>query len=301
MTRLSIAEKYAQPDIVNFWRKFSEQGLQYCEEAMLACYAPPPAHVLDLGCGSGRAGLALASSGYTVTGIDLVWEMIHAARDEYQRTFIELRLVQADMRAIPCADAQHDVALVFIAAVQHVEGCEARRHAFVEIARVLRPGGVLILAIDNLAPALTCYAWWAWRKLTSISRPSRRMLDWQPASADRMLQSRRSGMSALTWHARGVARTLRWRTWNGIVDLARKAHLLRGEAGDTAIDQVSLMTTPGLVYYHIYRHAELVADVEAGGFALMGYHSGRELSEDQTFTPRVRQLDKQVLYGFRRL
>ena len=108
-------------------------------------------------------------------------------------------------------------------------------------------------------------------------------------------------MRAWGWHARGIARTLRWRTWNGLIDVGRRARLARGEAGDTEIDQVSLTPTRGLVYYHIYRHAELVEDAAIGGFALVGYHSGRELSEGRSFVPRVRQLDKQVLYAFRRV
>ena len=105
----------------------------------------------------------------------------------------------------------------------------------------------------------------------------------------------------MTWHARGLARTLRWRTWNGALDLGRALRGAEAEIGDTAIEQVSLTPTPGAVYYHIYRHQELVTDAALAGLNMLGYYSGRELSEDQTFTPRVRQLDKQVLYAFQRV
>src|SRR5919205_253076 len=110
MFRLSTVEKYAQPEVVEFWREFSLQGLQVCEEEMLARYAPPPARVLDLGCGSGRAGLALTPRGYQVTGLDLSWQMLAAARELSAAGC----LLQADLKAIPCADESYDVALVLI-------------------------------------------------------------------------------------------------------------------------------------------------------------------------------------------
>jgi SAM-dependent methyltransferase len=306
MSRLSTAEKYAQPQVVEFWRTFSTQGLQACEAEMLARYAPPaPARVLDLGCGGGRAGLALMPRGYDVTGLDLSGQMLVAAQALFGEAQLDTNLVQADLRAIPASGASYDIALVFIAALQHIPTQRARRTVFAEIARVLRPGGVLILALDNLAPALTCYAWWGWRKISGASltpngTEAQTANSVQTQAADALLESGSGGVSALTWHARGLFKTLRWRTWTGTVDLVRAMGERDTEIGDTDIEQVSLTPTPGQVYYHLYRHAELVEDAAQAGLKLLGYHSGRELSEHQTFTPRVRQLDKQVLYAFRK-
>jgi ubiquinone/menaquinone biosynthesis C-methylase UbiE len=298
--RLSTIEKYAQPEVIEFWRRFSQQGLQKCESEMLARYAPPPARVIDLGCGGGRVGIALKQSGYQVSGLDLVRDMIGIARELYAENQIALRLMQADIRSIPCADDRYDVALIFIAALQHIPARPNRRKVLGEVARILRSGGVLILALDNLAPALTCYLWWAWRKARSISGRSHNGHSIDRTSADDLLESRRMNRSAMSWHARGIARTLRWRTWNGLIDAARQVRLVRGEIGDTAIDQVSLTPTQGMVYYHLYGHAELIEDAASAGLTLLGYHDGRELNEGQEFAPRVRQLDKQVLYAFRR-
>lgn len=315
MSLLNVREKYRQPEVVEFWRRFSTQGLQACEEVMLARYAPAPARILDLGCGSGRAGLALEPRGYRVTGLDLTWEMLFVALELYKQQGLEPRLVQADLRAIPTVGASYDVALVFIAALQHIPGQSARQQVFAEVARVLRPHGVLLLALDNLAPALTCYGYWGWRRLTSIAglrrslpaAPSGRhetlpgTLPVQLTPADRLLAARRTGTQRLAWHLHGIARTLRWRTWNGFIDVERRLRLAGGQVGDTAIQQVSANSTPGRVYYHVYHHEELVADAASAGLELVGYHSGAELSEGRDFAPRVRQLDKQVLYAFRRL
>jgi SAM-dependent methyltransferase len=300
MPVVSTIEKYAQPEVVEFWRQFSQQGLQKCEAEMLARYAPSPARVIDLGCGAGRVGIALKDSEYEVTGLDLVWPMIRTARDLYAENNLPLRLIQGDIRSIPCANEQYAVALIFIAALQHIPGREARREVLAEVARIIRSGGVLILALDNLAPALACYAWWAWRKARSIFKRASNGQSIDRTSADEVLEARRANRSAIGWHVRGLARTLRWRTWTGLIDTVRKTHLIHGEIGDTAIDQVSLTATRGMVYYHLYRHAELIEDAAAAGLTLLGYHDGRELNEGQVFVPRVRQLDKQVLYAFHR-
>ena len=317
MPRLPVADKYAQPEVVDFWRDFSRQGLQACEAIMLERYAPPPACVLDLGCGSGRAGLALIPQGYDVTGLDLIGEMVASAQALHREAGLPTKFVQADLRAIPAREASYDIVLILIAALQHISGRAARRQAFAEMRRVLRPRGVLILALDNLAPALTCYAWWAWRKLGTalwlrnagqgagerpahFARGDSRGGRGEGTAADAMLEARRGQAGALAWHLRGLARTLRWRTWPGLLDGLRRLRLLPGEPGDVEINQVSLTPTSGMVYYHLYRHAELIADAASSGFSLFGYHSGRELNEGQTFAPLVRQLDKQVLYAFQK-
>lgn len=300
MSRLSTAQKYAQPDVVQFWTEFATTGLQACEQDMLTRYAPaPPARVLDLGCGSGRAGLALMPQGYDVTGLDLAWQMVDAARGLSAEKGLDAELVQADARALPCQSASYEIALIFIAAIQHIPTRLARQKTLTEIARVLKARGVLILALDNLAPALTCYVWWGWKRITSPPR-SNGGSNAGKGKADVLLESRRGGAGALRWHARGLARTLRWRTWTGAVDVVRGIGPLRGEIGDTEIEQVSLIPTRGRVYYHLYGHAELVADAAQAGLKLLGYHSGRELTEGKTFSARVRQLDKQVLYAFER-
>lgn len=267
---------------------------------MIRRYAPIDRYrdVIDLGCGGGRAGLALAPAGYRVTGLDITWEMVLAARQAYLEHNLPPDILQGDIQAIPCVDNSFDAALIFIAALQHIPGRTARQKTLAEIGRILRPGGVLILALDNIAPALTCYAWWAWRKLTSLSKEKSSTETAQETTADHVIYANRAKTSGISWHLRGLARTLRWRTWTGFVDRLRQMHLLDGQKGDTHINQVSLTATPGRVYYHIYEYNELVEDAAAANLILIACHSGRELSEKREFPPHVRQLDKQVFYAF---
>jgi hypothetical protein len=107
-------------------------------------------------------------------------------------------------------------------------------------------------------------------------------------------------MTRLAWRARGLARALRWRTWEGLRDAGRAMRLVSGEPGDTHIAQVSMPPTEGQVYYHLYRHAELVDDARVAGLQILGYHSANELAEGKTFGETARQLDKQVMYAFQR-
>lgn len=305
---LSVTDKYAQPEVLAFWQKFGQQGLQACEQAMLTRYTPPPATVLDLGCGSGRAGMVMMPQGYKVVSLDITWGMAEATQQLHAAAGLPTRTLQADMLTIPHTPASFDVVLILIAALQHIRGRKARQAALAEIGRVLKPNGRLILALDNLAPALTCYAWWGWRKVRQVASSSGqskvggngRSVPVAQSEADAQLASQRQKMSALGWHARGLLRTLRWRTWPYLADLGKQVALLPGEIGDTNINQVSMPPTPGMVYYHLYRHNELLDDAAASGFKLLGYHSGRELDQGDQFIPLVRQLDKQILYAFER-
>ena len=291
---------------------------------MLARYAPPPpTRILDIGCGAGRVTAALAPRGYDVVGLDITAAMVQAARALTAQHGVRGDFAQGDLCDLSFAAESFDLALIFIAALQHVAGRAARRDALRQIARVLKRDGVLILALDNIAPALGCYLSWAVQKVLSpesrvrsqifnsspradVARgiiPTPNHLTTQPPnhpSADIVLTSNRSRMSAIAWHARGLARSLRWRTWEGVRDAGRAVRLARGEAGDTFIHQVSMPPTDGKVYYHLYRHDELVNDAQVAGLRLLGYHSGRELAEGKTFGEAARRLDKQVMYAFRK-
>src|SRR5439155_15713104 len=98
---LSPQDKYAQAEVVAFWTRFAESGLQAAESAMLERYAPPaPARVLDIGCGAGRVTLALVPHGYAVTGVDITAAMLHAARAMSLQHAIAGAFVPADLPAL---------------------------------------------------------------------------------------------------------------------------------------------------------------------------------------------------------
>ncbi|MFM2308871.1 MAG: hypothetical protein RLY87_992 [Chloroflexota bacterium] len=95
------------------------------------------APVLELGCGTGHLQMALAARGISAFGIDRSARMLRAAR---RRT---TRIMRADTRWIPCADAsQATVVAVFPAPYI------SEPQTLAEVARVLRPEGRLVILLS---------------------------------------------------------------------------------------------------------------------------------------------------------
>jgi SAM-dependent methyltransferase len=109
---------------------------------------PAPARVLDLGVGPGREVPALLDAGHAVTGVDLSPAML----ERCTRRSRPIPLVEADFwQKLPLADASFDAAIALHGTLAHPpdEGAVARLGA--ELARVVTPGGVLVVEVP--APA----------------------------------------------------------------------------------------------------------------------------------------------------
>lgn len=85
----------------------------------------------------------VAASGMRVYGIDISPPIVEQARRAFGAT--PLGASVADVRALPFADATFD-AIYSMGTIEHFPGTEA---AVVEMARVLRPGGRLVLGVPN--------------------------------------------------------------------------------------------------------------------------------------------------------
>ena len=102
---------------------------------------------LDLGCGTGRHSVWLASAGATVTGIDFSEGMLEAAR---RKTGAEtVRFLAHDLhQPLPFADETFD-RVVSGLVLEHLRELDA---FFTEARRVLRPGGRAI--VSAMHPAM---------------------------------------------------------------------------------------------------------------------------------------------------
>lgn len=295
MIEISTVEKYSQPQVVTCWQNLSREGLQKSEWIMVNRYLPQARRLLDVGCGAGRAVLALGQDGYRVTGIDLSLPMLAAGR----RLSAQARLGGANLLALPFEDDTFEAVLMFFGALQHIPGRDKRRRAMAEMARVTQPQGRLVLGLDNLAPTLGCYLYWFIEKL----RGAKPVAQASTTKADTTLWSRETRrVNPMLWHARGIARSLRWRTWPGLVDQARRRRPWPGrlEPGDTMVAQFSLQSTRGNIYYHIYQAPELIEDAARAGWQQLGHHNGTELSEESIYPPHIRKQDKQQFFAFER-
>ncbi|WP_229115433.1 class I SAM-dependent methyltransferase [Halapricum desulfuricans] len=97
--------------------------------------------VLDIGCGDGARTLANLPPGSV--GLDIARRNLDLAA----ATVPAARLVQADMTALPVQDARID-AITAYHAVFHVPR-EEHRSVYAEFARVLRPGGRLLMTLPS--------------------------------------------------------------------------------------------------------------------------------------------------------
>ncbi|HEX8523542.1 MAG TPA: class I SAM-dependent methyltransferase [Tepidisphaeraceae bacterium] len=105
----------------------------------LAQYAPPPATVLDVGCGLGDV-LSELDPRYTLHGTDYAKFNVGVAN---RRLAGKAKITQASIYDLPYTSNTFDVALC-LEVLEHIED-DAR--AVREIARVLKPGGILIAAV----------------------------------------------------------------------------------------------------------------------------------------------------------
>ena len=100
--------------------------------------AEPGVQALDAACGTGRHAAYLHDRGCTVTGVDQSLEMLAVARNKLPEVHFE----QGNIEQLAFADGSFDLVVIALA-LCHLADPTA---AVAELARVLRPGGTLVIA-----------------------------------------------------------------------------------------------------------------------------------------------------------
>jgi demethylmenaquinone methyltransferase / 2-methoxy-6-polyprenyl-1,4-benzoquinol methylase len=163
----SVADKY---DLMN---DLMSLGLHRVWKAYALAVAAPKAgeRVLDIAGGTGdlTAGLArrVAPSG-CVVHTDINAAMLGAGRDRLVDKGLSLPTVLCDAEALPFADASFDLATVGFG----LRNMTHKERALSEMARVLRPGGrLMVLEFSRVAePLRKPYDWYSFQVLPRLGQ-----------------------------------------------------------------------------------------------------------------------------------
>jgi SAM-dependent methyltransferase len=120
------------------------------DDLVRAHFPPPPARVLDLGCGAGRTTIDLAQRGYEMVAIDLADRLL----DEALRHAPELDFRHMDATDLAFPDASFDAVFFSYNGIDCIYPVAARERCIAEAYRVLKPGGRFLLSSHNLLGAL---------------------------------------------------------------------------------------------------------------------------------------------------
>ncbi|MBZ5558689.1 MAG: class I SAM-dependent methyltransferase [Acidobacteriia bacterium] len=129
--RHAINKPFSDPDCDRFLIEF---GL------VLSLLPPPPARLLDLGCGTGWTSVLFARRGYDVVGVDISSDMIeHAGRNPDARGLANLRFQVSDYEDLRFAE-EFDCAVFFDALHHAVDEKLAVERTYA----ALKPGGACV-------------------------------------------------------------------------------------------------------------------------------------------------------------
>jgi SAM-dependent methyltransferase len=117
------------------------------EEFVARLAVLPGMAALDVACGTGNVTLPLARRGAVATGVDIAPNLLVQARERASAAGLKVTFDEGDAEALPYADASFDVVTSMFGAMF------APRPEVVaaELARVLKPGGLLAMANWNPA------------------------------------------------------------------------------------------------------------------------------------------------------
>ena len=107
----------------------------------------PGMKVLDVACGTGNVALPLARAGAVVTGVDIAPNLLVQGRERAAAEGLAVTFDEGDAEQLPYADGSFDAVVTMFGAMF------APRPEVVaaELARVLKPGGLLAMANWNPA------------------------------------------------------------------------------------------------------------------------------------------------------
>lgn len=100
-------------------------------------------HILDIACGEGYGSNLLADNAASVTAVDISTDTIIKAKKKYKKDNLNFIVGSAD--SIPLENDRYD----FVISFETLEHLENHEDMFLEIKRVLKPEGILIISTPD--------------------------------------------------------------------------------------------------------------------------------------------------------
>ena len=212
--------------------------IEFIRDIMLT-RLPKTGVIVDAGCGVARWPIYLRQRGYHVFGLEWSQEACRIAK----ATDAGLEVVRSDVRATPLKDGSVD-AVLSLGVIEHDEqGPMAALH---ETRRILKPGGILVLAVPYNNALRRVFV----NHLQSYVTRKRRRASWKLGFAEYRFSRRevrqfleRSGFEVLSMHPNDLRPPKNMGLWvdynNLTIDPFRPVHreqlfLLPGAAGTMA-------------------------------------------------------------------
>jgi ubiquinone/menaquinone biosynthesis C-methylase UbiE len=134
----------------NYDRYLADSPLPTLDQAFLDQHVHGSGRVIDLGCGVGRSILHLARRGLECVGVDLSEPMLAEAARRCADAGLSIDLLRANLVELDCIQAApFDHALCLFSTLGMIRGRLERQRVLAHAARVLRPGGQLLLHVHN--------------------------------------------------------------------------------------------------------------------------------------------------------
>lgn len=198
--------------------------------------------VLDAACGTGYGSSFLAQSAKAVTAIDVSEETIEYARRRYDAPNITFATMDAHALELP------DGSLDTVCAFEMIEHVERPAVVLSEFARVLRPGGTLVVSTPRAAESTT-----------SPENPFH-VQEWEAADFEALLRSRFRTVELYgQWRKQTTAHRLAQRL--DVLGLRRRIPALRGAARALGTAPTAELTLSDIVIERdsLSRASEIVA------------------------------------------